>query len=51
MKAVYLAGVRYTRQLEDGNLKRVTEMFIVPAISFTDVETKLFEEMETRTNS
>jgi len=49
MKAVYLAGVRYTRQLEDGNLKRVTEMFIVPAISFTDVETKLFEEMETRT--
>jgi hypothetical protein len=49
MRAVYLAGVRYTRQLEDGNLKRVTEMFIVPAISFTDVETKLFEDMETRT--
>jgi len=49
MRAVYLAGVRYTRQMEDGNLKRVTEMFIVPAISFTDVETKLFEEMDNRT--
>jgi hypothetical protein len=49
MRAIYLAGVRYTRQQENGDLKRVTEMFIVPAISFTDVETKLFEEMETRT--
>lgn len=48
MRAIYLAGVRYTRQQENGDLKKVTEMFIVPAISFTDVETKLYEDMENR---
>ncbi len=49
MNVVFLAGVRYTRQDEQGNLKRITEFFIVPAISFTDVEAKLTEEMSSRT--
>jgi hypothetical protein len=49
MNAVFSAGVKYTRQNEDGTFKRVTEFFIVSAISFTDVEAKLTEEMAQRT--
>jgi hypothetical protein len=49
MNAVFSAGVKYTRQNEDGTFKRVTEFFIISAISFTDVEAKLTEEMSKRT--
>lgn len=51
MNVVFSAGVRYTRQMEDGNFKRVTEFYIVPAISFTDAEAKLTDVMSNKTSS
>lgn len=36
----YLVKVKYTKQLETGELKRVTESFLLPAISYTDAEAK-----------
>jgi hypothetical protein len=49
MNTIFSAGVKYHRQNEDGTFKRVTEFFCVSAISFTDVEAKLIEEMAQRT--
>lgn len=37
--------IRYEKTLEDGTLKRVTEEYIVDALSFTEAETKILEEM------
>jgi hypothetical protein len=49
MNVIFMAGVKYTREMEDGVLKRTTDFFIVPAVSFTDAEAKITEEMATRT--
>ena len=37
--------VKYTKQLEDGTLKRVTEPYIVNAQSFTDAETMIYAQV------
>lgn len=36
---------KYTKQLDDGRLKRVTEPYLVDAISFTDAEARIYEEV------
>lgn len=51
MNVVFSSGVRYTKQMEDGSFKRVTDFYLVPAISFTDAEAKLIEEMSSKTKS
>lgn len=45
MNKLYAVKVRYTKQLEDGGLKRVTEIYLVAAMSFTDAEARIFEEL------
>lgn len=41
----YTVKVKYTKNLEDGTFKRVTEPYLVGAMSFTDAEARIFEEM------
>lgn len=45
MNSWYTVKVKYVRQLEDGRLKRVTEPYLVDAISFTDAEARIYEEI------
>lgn len=44
----FLCTARYTKQLEDGQLKRVNEPFLVDAVSFTDAEARMYEELGSR---
>lgn len=47
MNSWYTIKVKYTKQLEDGRLKRVTEPYLVDAVSFTDAEARIYEEIGT----
>jgi hypothetical protein len=37
--------VKYTKQLENGSFKRVTEPYLLAAITFTDAESRIYEEL------
>ncbi len=37
--------VKYTKQLDDGTLKRVTEPYLVNSITFTDAEARIHQEV------
>lgn len=37
--------VRYERNVEDGSVKKVSEVYIVDALSFTETEKRITEEM------
>jgi hypothetical protein len=37
--------VKYTKQLENGTFKRVSEQYLFAAMSFTDAESRAFEEL------
>ncbi len=41
----FTVKVKYTKQLEDGRLKRVTEPYLVDSVSFTDAEARMYEEI------
>jgi hypothetical protein len=41
----FLVKVKYTKQLEDGALKRVTEPYLIDAMSFTDAEARAWKEV------
>lgn len=41
----FLTNVRYERTLESGLVKKVTESYIVDALSFTEAEARTIEEM------
>lgn len=41
----YEVKVQYQKILEDGKEKRVTEQFVVEALSFTEAEARIIEEM------
>lgn len=41
----FVVRVRYTKQLENGTFKRVTEPYLLAAISFTDAEARIYEEL------
>jgi hypothetical protein len=45
MNSWFTVKVKYTKQLEDGQLKRVTEPYLLDAVSFTDAEARIYEEM------
>jgi len=45
MQKWYTVKVKYTKQLEDGRLKRVTEPYLFSAINFTDAETRTHKEV------
>jgi hypothetical protein len=42
----FTVKVKYTKQLDSGNLKRVSEPFLLSAMSFTDSESRIYEELE-----
>lgn len=44
----FTVKVKYTAQLDDGRLKRVTEQYLMAAVSFTDAEARIYEELGTR---
>lgn len=43
----FTVKVRYTKQLDNGTFKRVTEAYLVASISFTDAEARIYEELGT----
>lgn len=47
MSTWYTIKVKYTKQADDGTLKRVTEPYLVDAVSFTDAEARIYEEIGT----
>ena len=42
----FLAGIRFDKTLEDGSQKRVTESYLVDALSFTEAEARITDEMQ-----
>ena len=42
--------VRYDKTMDDGHEKKVTEVFVVDALSFTEAETKITEELSAYTS-
>jgi hypothetical protein len=47
MNSWFTVKVRYSKQLENGTIKRVTEPYLLAAMSFTDAEARIFEELGT----
>ena len=43
----FLCKIRYEKTMEDGLQKRVTEQYVVDAISFTEAEARIIEEIST----
>lgn len=41
----FTVKVKYTKQLDNGALKRVTEPYLLASMSFTDAETRVYEEL------
>lgn len=41
----FTAGIRYEKTLEDGKQKMVTEYYLVDALSFTEAEARMVDEM------
>lgn len=37
--------VRFTKEMKDGTLARVTEAFLVSAVNFTDAEARIYKEV------
>lgn len=46
MNNFFTVKVKYTKQLDNGTLKRVTEPYLVYALSFTDAEARIYEELD-----
>jgi len=45
MNSWFTVKVKYTKQLENGTLKRVTEPYLLAAMTFTDAEARIYEEL------
>lgn len=45
MNKLMLITVRLTRQLDNGAFKRVKEQYLVSALSFTEAEARIYEEL------
>lgn len=45
MNSWFNVGVRYVKQLEDGTFRRVSELYVLAAMTFTDAEARIYEEM------
>ena len=46
MKTWFKCTARYQKQDDEGRIKRVTEKYLVDAVSFTDAETNIFTRLE-----
>jgi len=45
MRTWFTVKLKYTKQLEDGSLKRITEAFLFDAMSFTEAEARAMEDV------
>ena len=45
MNSWFTVKVKYTKQLENGTFKRVSEPYLLAAITFTDAEARIYEEL------
>lgn len=45
MKNLFLCKIRYEKTMENGMNKKVTEPYLVDALSFTEAEARIIEEM------
>lgn len=45
MNSWFTVKVKYTKQLEDGTFKRVSEPYLLAALTFSDAETRIYEEL------
>ena len=45
MNSWFTVKVKYTKQLENGTLKRVNEPYLLAAMTFTDAEARIYEEL------
>lgn len=45
MNTWFTVKVKYTKQMDDGSFKRVTEPYLVAAVTFTDAEARIHEEL------
>lgn len=43
---LYECGIRYERTMENGKTKKVTELYLVDALSFAEAEGRITKEME-----
>ena len=41
----FTVKVKYTKQLENGTFKRVSEPYLLAAMTFTDAEARIYEEL------
>lgn len=46
MNSWFTVKVKYTKQLDNGALKRVTEPYLLAAMTFTDCEARIYEELD-----
>ncbi len=50
MNSYFEVGVRYDKTMEDGAVRKVTENYLVEAVSFTEAEKRATQEMEAYIN-
>jgi Domain of unknown function (DUF4494) len=46
MKTWFICTVKYHREDEQGNIRKITEPYLVDAVSFTDAETRIYQELQ-----
>jgi len=46
MNKYYECGIRYEKMMENGLQKKVTEIYLVDSLSFTEAENRIIEEMQ-----
>ena len=47
MNSWFTVKIKYTKQLDNGALKRVSEPYLIAAMTFTDAEARIYEELGT----
>lgn len=45
MNKWYVVKIKYTKQADSGEFKKVTEPYLISAMSFTDAEARIYEEL------
>lgn len=45
MNSWFTVKVKYTKQMDDGTFKRVSEPYLLAAMTFTDAEARIYEEL------
>lgn len=47
MNKWFTVKIRYVKQFDNGSLRRVTEIYLVAAVTFSDAEARIYEELGT----